>query len=359
VSKQQNKRFLYLLSGNEPSTYVRALVYKDEYKKRGIHVDYFQLSSKFYSRQIKIFKFIYPIQLLFRVLNKLHFLSRQHILLRRAAKYDAIIAIKYIESKLLKQIKVRSKALIVYDFDDAVWLDMFFGEDEFSKKISSVDCVTSDNSHLANYASTYNKNSFIVNGPCQIEKFIEKKTDRKSINIGQKVTLGWVGSPSTLFYLYNIYDALEYIGEKYSNVVLKLVGTGKERLLLPPFEKIKVVTIPTYDQNEMIKQVYSFDIGLYPLFLNELSLGRGSLKATIYMSGGIPLVCSAFGENKRIVTDGINGFLAKNTNEWVEKLSALIENSALRKEIGENGFRYAEDNYSIRKCLDQFLGTIE
>lgn len=360
MSKLQNKRFLYVLLGTQPSSYVRALVYKEEFKERNIHVNFFKLNSKTLFRLINFFSSFYPAQFFFKILFKLHFLMRRYTLLKIVNKYDVIIAIKFIESDLLGQIKSKSKALLIYDFDDAVWLNMYYGEEEFSKKISIVDCVTSDNSYLANHASNYNKNSFVVNGPCQIEKFIScKNSTTITSKKDSKIILGWIGSPETLFYLYKIYDALELIGEEYPNVILKLVGTGKGRILVPPFEKIKVVTVPTYDQNEMIKQVYSFDIGLYPLFLNELSLGRGSLKATIYMSGEIPLICSRMGENINIIQNGINGFLASDTDEWVDKLSLLIENPILRKEMGENGFNFAEANYSITSCLNQCIDIVE
>lgn len=358
MSKLQNKKFLYLLSGTEPSSFVRAVAYKDEFKKRSIQVDYYKLNSKIILKSINYYSSFYPAQLLFRILNKLYFQTRQYYLLNRVSEYDVIIAVKYFSSELLKQIKSKTKAFLIYDFDDAVWLDTLYGKEEFSNIISTVDCVTSDNSYLAKHAFVYNKKSFVVNGPCQIEKFISyKNSDNKLASPDKTITLGWVGSPSTLFYLYKIYDALEIIGAKYSNVILKLVGTGSEKLLIPPFEKIKVVSIATYDQNEMIKQVYSFDIGLYPLFLNELSLGRGSLKATVYMSGSVPVVCSAIGENTNIIQDGINGFLAANTEEWVEKLSLLIENPTLSKEIGENGFIFAEANYSINNCISQLLNV--
>ena len=357
--KLQNKKFLYILHGDGPSFIVRALVYKEEFEKRGIQVDYFRLNSQFLSKCIHYFSFFYPLQILFRALNKLFYIKQQYFLYKIVNNYDFIIAVKYIESKLLKKIKQISKALLIYDFDDAVWLNMFFGEEEFSKRVSFVDYVTSDNTYLASRASIYNKKSFVVNGPCQLEKFIINNNERSiPKNKDSTIVIGWIGSPSSIFYLYKIYDALELIGEKYSNVVLKIIGTGKQQNLIPPFEKIKVVTLPSYDQAEMIKQVFSFDIGLYPLFLNELSLGRGSLKATIYMSSKIPVVCSDIGENLNIINDKINGFLASDTDEWVEKISYLIESPDLRNEMGKKGFDFVKTNYSIKNCLNQLFEVI-
>jgi len=334
------------------------LVFEEEFKKEKIHVTFYHLHSTLLWRSLNFTTF-YPVLLFFRILNRLYFEFKKYVLLKKVNKYNVIIAIKYLDSNFLKLIKTKSKAILIYDFDDAVWLDQQWGEIEFSKIISTADYVTSDNTYLANYASIYNKNSFVVNGPCQIEKFISYKNSIiKSANQNKTIVLGWIGSPATLFYLYKIYDALEQIGEKYPNVILKLVGAGAERLLLPPFEKIRIVTVPEYNQIEMIKNVYSFDIGLYPLFLNELSLGRGSLKATIYMSGGVPVVCSEIGENTNIIEDGINGFLANDTDEWVEKLSRLIESQELRATVGENGFNYAKANYSIEFCKNQLLNII-
>jgi glycosyltransferase involved in cell wall biosynthesis len=77
------------------------------------------------------------------------------------------------------------------------------------------------------------------------------------------------------------------------------------------------------------------------------------------MAGGIPAVCSSFGENVNIIQNGINGFLAGDNDEWVDKLSFLIDNPAIRREIGANGFEYALANYSIASCLKQFLEIVE
>lgn len=355
----RNKKILFILNSNEPSSIVRALVYKEELIKRGAQPLFFNLYSPLLLRWINLTSF-YPVKLLFRIINKFYFLFNEYLLMQKVIHFDIIVCVKYTDSILLKKIKSISKAKLVYDFDDAVWLDMFYGEEEFLKKVSLVDFVTSDNNYLAKHSSIYNKNSFVVNGPCQIEKFISyKETLGKNTHKSDLIILGWIGSPSTLFYLYKIYDALELIGEKYPNVRLKLVGTGNDPLLIPPFEKIKVIKVPAYDQNEMIKNVFSFDIGLYPLFLNELSLGRGALKATIYMSGSVPVVCSAIGENTVIIKNGFNGLLANNNDEWFEKLTFLIEDANLRKEIGENGFNFAMENYSIESCLTQLLEIIK
>jgi glycosyltransferase involved in cell wall biosynthesis len=103
----------------------------------------------------------------------------------------------------------------------------------------------------------------------------------------------------------------------------------------------------------MIRQVKNFDIGVYSLFRNSLSLGRGTLKATIYMAGRVPAVCSAFGDNLKIIEDGENAFLANNTEEWVSKIERLIVDPELRKSMGVKGHEWVNANLSIKSCYQQ------
>ncbi len=43
------------------------------------------------------------------------------------------------------------------------------------------------------------------------------------------------------------------------------------------------------------------------------------------------------GVNAEYVCDGVTGFHAVNTSQWVDKISELIENTKLRKRMGRKG----------------------
>jgi hypothetical protein len=66
------------------------------------------------------------------------------------------------------------------------------------------------------------------------------------------------------------------------------------------------------------------------------------------MGVGVPVVGSPVGVNSDIIQDGVNGFLAGNDDEWVEKLSRLIEDAGLRREMGLRGRKTVEEGYSAR-----------
>ncbi len=344
-----SKKICYLIFNNSPSAIVRATTFKDEYLKYDFEPIYFNLFSKNLTA-ISTWLFVNKISLLALFFNKLNaifeiIMSKYFLLL--CQKYDAIIIIKYIKPDFLNKIKSKFRGKVLYDFDDAVWVDYIMGKDTFLKIIKTVDYVSCDNTFLLTYVKKYNSNSFILNGPTQVEKF----TTSIKTRIDNKIVIGWVGSPDTLFYLYSIYDALEYIGEVYKNVVFRIVGAGFDLQKIPNFEKIKIEIVKFYDEKLMIKEVKNFDIGIFPLFQNDLSCGRGLLKAKIYMSASVASISSNIGTVSELVINSKNGFLCNNTNEWISNISKLIENPTLREEVANNGFLTVSENYSKNKCF--------
>lgn len=348
-----SKNLIYVIFQPAPSSVVRAEVFRGLLTSDGYTVSYhYCYSKKLYEVQSFFEKREwFPLSLFIKGIQRVIRYINVYVLASKIGKYDAVILIKYINPSMLKVLKNKIRGKILYDFDDAVWLPQWLGEENFREIVKSVDFVSCDNHYLLSAATTHNSNSFVLNGPCQIELFENYKVTSDAET--KDVVIGWIGSPHTLFYLSVVFDALEEIGSKYPQVILHLIGTGFDSSKIPDFKEIRVVPIPTYNQGEMVKYVKNFDIGLYPLFNDEISLGRGSLKATIYMAGGIPALCSAFGENCNLIKEGENGLLAGDSREWFDKLEILILDSGLRKKIGEQGFVFAKENLSLEACYKQ------
>jgi glycosyltransferase involved in cell wall biosynthesis len=85
------------------------------------------------------------------------------------------------------------------------------------------------------------------------------------------------------------------------------------------------------------------------------------MKGLQYMGLGVPAVLAAVGMNNDVIEDGMNGFLAKKDDEWLDKLSQLIEDSALRDKMGRLGRQTVEEHFSCQaKYMDYiniFLGV--
>jgi glycosyltransferase involved in cell wall biosynthesis len=101
------------------------------------------------------------------------------------------------------------------------------------------------------------------------------------------------------------------------------------------------------------------DIGLMPLPDDEWTKGKCALKGLQYMSFGIPCVMSPVGVNSTIIQDGVNGFLASTEEEWVEKLSLLIDSHELRQKIGKAGLETTVNGYSIHANKDLYVNYLQ
>jgi glycosyltransferase involved in cell wall biosynthesis len=73
------------------------------------------------------------------------------------------------------------------------------------------------------------------------------------------------------------------------------------------------------------------------------------------MSLGLPVILSDVGVNGDIIEDGTNGFLANTTEEWIEKLSLLVESEQLRQDLGAAGRKTILERYSVLANRDQYV----
>ena len=76
------------------------------------------------------------------------------------------------------------------------------------------------------------------------------------------------------------------------------------------------------------------------------------------MSLGIPSISSNFGTAQYIVKDGINGFLVDTMDEWVDRISLLVDDAELRNRMGDKARSHIELNYSTQAINELYLNSI-
>ncbi|MFT5019181.1 MAG: glycosyltransferase involved in cell wall biosynthesis, partial [Polaribacter sp.] len=59
--------------------------------------------------------------------------------------------------------------------------------------------------------------------------------------------------------------------------------------------------------------------------------------------------------NSDIIEDGVNGFLASTEQEWIDKLSQLIDSFELRQKMGKAGRGTTFEGYSILANQELYL----
>jgi len=255
---------------------------------------------------------------------------------------------------LLEWIFYMIKKPIVFDFEDAIYLSSSDGRNRFKwlkfpqkfySNIKMSSHIIVCNNYLKEKFYNYNSNITIIPTSINTDKF----SVRNGKDLNNELIIGWIGSHTTLPCLNQIIPALQELSKKYK-FTLKIVGGGRD------FEVsgVKVVN-EKWTLEKDVENYQSLDIGVYPLPDNEWAKAKTPFKTIQYMSVGVPTVASNVGRNREIIQDGINGFLASTEEEWIEKLSLLIENSELRRRLGMAGRKTVEERYSVKVNAPKYL----
>ncbi len=282
--------------------------------------------------------------------------------LMRANQYDIIVIVReafITGSTLFERAFARSRAKIVFDFDDSIWLNVISSNNRFfsslkdgsktARLIEMSDKVFAGNQFLANYAKKFNSDVTIV--PTTIDTDLYQPTYNE---IKQIVTIGWSGSVSTIEHFQFALPALHILKQKYNNrIIIKVIGDAN---YIEPSLDIKGVPWKNETELEDLREI---DIGIMPLPDNEWTWGKCGLKGLQYMALEIPTIMSPVGVNLKIINDGVNGYLANSTEEWVDKISALIEQPDLRIRIGKEGRKTVLTKYSLKSIKEDYLRQME
>jgi glycosyltransferase involved in cell wall biosynthesis len=250
----------------------------------------------------------------------------------------------------------KSRAKFIFDFDDSIWLmDTSEGNKKFewmknpektARNIRYADMVFAGNAYLADYARHYNKNTKII--PTTIDTEIYKPQPKNGE--AKTITIGWSGSITTIKHFEFALDFLKEIKSKFGHTIsIKVIGDGSYIN-----EELDIKGLPWMASKEL-DDLNSFDIGIMPLPDDEWAKGKCGLKGLQYMALEIPTIMSPVGVNTEIIQHGKNGFLASTTKEWVECITQLIENPALRHSMGKAARQTVLEKYSVKAQEQNYL----
>lgn len=335
----------YPLEG--PCARYRAYQFAPELEKLGVSMTVRPFVSSAYYR-----RFYQAGTTPLKVAHLLLFQLRRSQILSRAAKSDvifvqreaAIFGPPYLEFWIARLLKKP----LVFDFDDAVqFVHPKYGAAaplvNFVKwPQKTVDllkwsqAVIAGNRHLETFARQYNSSVSVIPTVVDTQQ-IQPRPAKKS----GPLVLGWMGSHSTASYLDDLWPALRELAGRHE-ILVRIIGAGK---------KLEIPGVPL-DQKEWslereLADLYSFDIGLYPIRQDHWALGKSGFKAIQYMAAAVPAVCSPVGATNDIVQHGQNGFLPASSEDWLQVLDNLASDAALREQIGWAGRTTVEERFSV------------
>jgi glycosyltransferase involved in cell wall biosynthesis len=359
------QRVLIVLEAGQayPSGFIRGLIYQDYFRRAGFETEYV---NRLFPPLVQLLgtpsRFLRPILVaglgkgLFFLQEALAYAMENNIV-EQAKRHTVVYLSKVSSFRLLRRLRQETRARLVLDFGDALWLPRYRVA-HFRELLGLVDAVTTDNELTAAYIRQYNPHCVVIPDCPQVEWFDQQRTSYRRTD-AETITLGWLGTPGTVYNLYVIWEALEQLFVRHPNLHLRLVGTGPEHPALPPFEKIKYSCRPRYSQAEMIREVLDMDIGLFPLQDVEASQVRGVLKATVYMAGEAVVVCSPVGQCVELIREGVNGFLAGSSQEWAEKLEYLIVNSPIRRQVAAAGLETVRKSFTVEQSFAKLSAVLD
>jgi len=239
----------------------------------------------------------------------------------------------------------------VLDFDDATFHDydqhrLKLVRFVFGKRIDGLmkqsSLVVAGNNYLAKRAKKSGANNIhVIPTVIDINRYKVKENipDTYSESLPSIV---WIGSPSTVSYLYLIKDALINLAKRH-NFILKVIGANPIKIDGVNIKKIK------WSEDTEISNLVTSDIGIMPLNDSSWERGKCGYKIIQYMACGLPSVASAVGANIEILNSPSVGFLASSQEDWETALDLLLSDQKLRIAIGIKARERIEARYCIQK----------
>ena len=297
---------------------------------------------------------------LYRLIGILNGFIRRSALLFKIQKFDFIFLhreatplgppiFEWIIAKIFRK-------RIIYDFDDAIWLEdpdeqgSLLAKLKWKRKVKQI-CkwsykISAGNQYLAEYASQYNPTVDIIPTVVDTENYHNPNLYTKKLK--SLPVIGWTGSHSTLGYLNSLIPALTKLHDQFP-FILMVISNRK-----PEFDFQNLNFVP-WEKSTEIEALYQMDIGIMPLAQDDWSEGKCGFKIIQYMSLGIPAVASDVGVNRDIIKNNINGYLSTNENEWINSLLKLLLDVEKRKFFGLKARLTIQQQFSVEATSDSFL----
>lgn len=285
-------------------------------------------------------------------------------LLRDLDRYDAVFV--YREAALLGpaflERKIAKRKPIIYQLDDPLFVPYkspsnglfsyfkFFGKVKEIIALSKVVMVNS--TKIREYAEQFNTNIWQVPSIVDTNKF---KFERP--REGDRVCVGWSGSPTTLRNIRMIEGPLQEISDAD---ICDFHFIGGEDFGLNRVRH----TAQKWNAETEVEDLRKIQVGLVPLPSdNPWNPYKFIMKTAQYMALGIVPVGTPMASNPEVIRHGENGFLAGNEADWKEYISALVADTALRERLSTAAVADAQANYSLEanagKIVEAFRAAVK
>ncbi|SDI82487.1 Glycosyltransferase involved in cell wall bisynthesis [Frankineae bacterium MT45] len=200
-----------------------------------------------------------------------------------------------------------------------------------ARNIALSDAVTVSTPRLAEVVGQYNPNVYVLPNCIDASLIFMQRPPTRNL------TVGWAGGSAHREDFASVSKELRQFFRRNTKVESHLMGSRFAGLIGRPRDRF---TSWSANPEEFFPKI-DFDIAIAPLAHNDFNRAKSDLKFIEYAALGIPTVATDFGPYADTVQHGVTGFLAKSQRDWSLYLQALVNDAALRAEIGSNARKWA------------------
>lgn len=256
--------------------------------------------------------------------------------------------------------------LVVFDTDDLIfdssalgWVRALSNEDAlrielhtrdvglYRRMLGISDAVLVSTDYLAQQTSALGKPSRVHRNAFSLEMLsISQDARVRRDRRDGRVVIGYAsGTPTHNRDFQEARPALQEILGKYPRAELRIIGP------LDPGDDWGTLTerirhLPFVSWRELPHLLAQFDVNVAPLEPgNPFCEAKSEVKYIEAGLVGVPTVASRIGAFEFAIRSGENGFLASTHDEWTEALGRLVDDAALRREMGERAYEDVLQRY--------------
>lgn len=287
--------------------------------------------------------------------------------LAKVHRYDLIYVFMWVTpfgTSLCERVVRAQAKLLIYDVEDNILAEQQGGAGEnpnailrFLKGVGKARFLISRADHVITSSPFLNDFCLALNDlkACTyISSSVD--TDRyqpaSSYSNDAPVVIGWTGTFSSKIYLDMLRGTFQRLAKRTQ---FKLCVIGNFDYALPGVD----LEVLQWNATDESAQLQKFDIGVYPLPIDDWVLGKSGLKAIQYMAFALPCVATDVGTTPLLIRDGENGLLVRTESEWETALERLIGDPLLRRRLGEQARKDAVEKYSTSVIARKYREVID
>lgn len=262
----------------------------------------------------------------------------------------------FVLKKILKRVTYS-----YYDIDDAMHLIKdtpvvnYFVKNSFG--------VLAASRALVDFAHKTNPRSFFLTTPLPKPIFTKQQGQRQ-------FTIGWIGVYRHV-HIDNLNQLFFPVLQKLSfPFTFRLVGVTRdedERHIRHIFEKNEYITLEiirsvNWEKEEAVNQeIAQFDIGVDPMFDNEVNRSKSAFKIKQYLACGVPVLASPVGENVYYIENNRNGFLCNSQEEWIDRITffSRLSHETYARFSQEARQQFEQSDYNLTRAAARLVEILQ